>query len=69
MDSAFGRIDTLNNFENTMTRLTGSSEEAAEGMEGVRDAVVGTNYMLDSAAQMVQRLVMQNKDLEKSTES
>lgn len=69
LDSAFGRIDTLNNFENTMTRLTGSSEEAAEGMEGVRDAVVGTNYMLDSAAQTVQRLVMQNKDLEKSTES
>lgn len=68
LDSAFGRIDTLNNFENTMTRLTGSSEEAAEGMEGVRDAVVGTNYMLDSAAQTVQRLVMQNKDLEKSTE-
>lgn len=69
LDSAFGRIDTLNNFENTMTRLTGSSEEASAGMEGVRDAVVGTNYMLDSAAQTVQRLVMQNKDLEKSTES
>lgn len=69
LDGAFGRIDTLNNFENTMTRLTGSSEEAAAGMEGVRDAVVGTNYMLDSAAQTVQRLVMQNKDLEKSTES
>ena len=69
LDSAFGRIDTLNNFQNTMTRLTGSSEEAEQGMEGVRDAVVGTNYMLDSAAQTVQRLVMQNKDLEKSTES
>ncbi|MEB6179692.1 tape measure protein [Enterococcus casseliflavus] len=69
LDSAFGRIDTLNNFENTMTRLTGSSEEASAGMEGVRDAVVGTNYMLDSAAQIVQRLTLQNKDLEKSTES
>lgn len=69
LDGAFGRIDTLNNFENTMTRLTGSSEEAAAGMEGVRDAVVGTNYMLDSAAQTVQRLTLQNKDLEKSTES
>lgn len=69
LDSAFGRIDTLNNFENTMTRLTGSSEEASAGMEGVRDAVVGTNYMLDSAAQTVQRLTLQNKDLEKSTES
>ncbi|MGG5322605.1 hypothetical protein IGJ83_002436 [Enterococcus pernyi] len=69
LDGAFGRIDTLNNFENTMTRLTGSSEEAAEGMEGVRDAVVGTNYMLDSAAQTVQRLVMQNGSLEQSTKS
>ncbi|WP_144809261.1 tape measure protein [Enterococcus casseliflavus] len=69
LDGAFGRIDTLNNFENTMTRLTGSSEEASAGMEGVRDAVVGTNYMLDSAAQTVQRLTLQNKDLEKSTES
>lgn len=69
LDSAFGRIDTLNNFENTMIRLTGSSEEASAGMEGVRDAVVGTNYMLDSAAQTVQRLTLQNKDLEKSTES
>ncbi|WP_430604142.1 hypothetical protein IGJ19_002423 [Enterococcus sp. DIV1368b] len=69
LDGAFGRIDTLNNFENTMTRLTGSSEEAAAGMEGVRDAVVGTNYMLDSAAQTVQRLVMQNGSLEQSTKS
>ncbi len=69
LDSAFGRIDTLNNFENTMIRLTGSSEEASAGMEGVRDAVVGTKYMLDSAAQTVQRLTLQNKDLEKSTES
>lgn len=69
LDGAFGRIDTLNNFENTMTRLTGSSEEAAAGMEGVRDVVVGTNYMLDSAAQTVQRLVMQNGSLEQSTKS
>lgn len=69
LDGAFGRIDTLNNFENTMTRLTGSSEEAAAGMEGVRDVVVGTNYMLDSAAQTVQRLVMKNGSLEQSTKS
>lgn len=69
LEGAFGRIDTLNNFENTMTRLTGSSEEAAAGMEGVRDVVVGTNYMLDSAAQTVQRLVMQNGSLEQSTKS
>jgi tape measure domain-containing protein len=69
LDGAFGRIDTLNNFENTMTRLTSSSEEAAAGMEGVRDVVVGTNYMLDSAAQTVQRLVMQNGSLEQSTKS
>ncbi|MFZ4844545.1 tape measure protein [Enterococcus casseliflavus] len=69
LDGAFGRIDTLNNFENTMTRLTGSSEEAAAGMEGVREVVVGTNYMLDSAAQTVQRLVMQNGSLEQSTKS
>ena len=69
LDGAFGRIDTLNNFENTMTRLTGSSEEAAAGMEGVRDVVVGTNCMLDSAAQTVQRLVMQDGSLEQSTKS
>lgn len=69
LDGAFSRIDTLNNFENTMTRLTGSSEEAAAGMENVRDVVVGTNYMLDSAAQTVQRLVLQNGSLEQSTKS
>ncbi|WP_461198557.1 tape measure protein [Enterococcus sp. N249-2] len=69
MDSAFGRIDTLDNFERTMTRLTGSSDEAAAGMEGVRDVVTGTSYTLDGAAQSVQRLVLQNKDIEKSTKS
>ncbi|EPB3092472.1 tape measure protein [Enterococcus faecium] len=69
LDGAFGRIDTLDNFQRTMTRVTGSSTEAQAGMEGVRDAVVGTSYTLDGAAQTVQRLVLQNGSLERSTKS
>src|SRR5690606_22654529 len=44
---AFGRIDTMEQFERVMTTLTGSSDKAAETLNNVREKVTGTAYGLD----------------------
>lgn len=67
MDSAFGRIDTMEQFDRTMTALTSSSDAAAAALETTREAVTGTAYGLDVAAKGVQNLVTSGKGLEDAT--
>lgn len=51
--SAFDRADALFTFDKAMTRITGSSEEAAAVLKQVNDVVTGTPYGLDVAAKAV----------------
>jgi len=69
LDGAFKRLDTLDGFQRSMTRLTGSNEEAKRGMERVRDAVTGTSYTLDGAAHSVQRLAIQSNNMDGAIDS
>ncbi|MBW8350783.1 tape measure protein [Bacillus sp. IITD106] len=66
---AFGRIDTMEQFERVMTTLTGSSDKAAETLDNVREKVTGTAYGLDVAAQSVQGFVTSNMKVETATKT
>ncbi|WOV83903.1 tape measure protein [Sporosarcina jeotgali] len=67
--SAFDRIDTMERFERTMTTITGSSEQVKAALEATRDAVTGTGYGLDTAAQSVQNFVTRGMDINKATKT
>src|SRR5690625_2833389 len=53
-DTAFSRIDTMEQFERTMSTLTGSIEAANAALERTDEIVNGTGYALDTAAKGVQ---------------
>lgn len=67
--SAFSRIDVMEKFERTMTVLTGSTEKTKAALEATRDAVTGTAYGLDVAAQSVQNFVTRGMEVEKATKT
>ncbi len=64
---AFGRIDTMEQFERVMTTLTGSTEKANSVLDEVNDTVTGTAYGLDVGAKSVQNFVTSNMDVDKAT--
>ncbi|WDF02961.1 tape measure protein [Shouchella hunanensis] len=66
---AFGRIDTMEQFERVMTTMTGSSEKANEVLDTTNDIVTGTAYGLDVAASAVQGFVTSNMGVDKATDS
>lgn len=67
--SAMDRIDVMEQFERTMTVITGSTEKTKEALEKTRDAVTGTGYGLDTAAKSVQNFVTRGMDIEKATDT
>lgn len=69
VSSAFDRIDVMENFERTMSVMTGSTEKAKEALEATRNAVTGTAYGLDTAAKSVQDFVTRGMDVEKATQA
>ncbi len=69
IDRAFGRIDTMEQFERVMTTMTGSSEKANEVLGITNDTVTGTAYGLDVAASAVQNFVTSNMDVDQATDS
>jgi len=62
--SAFARIDTMEQFNRTMTVLTGSSDKASSALENIRQTVTGTAYGLDIAASSVQGFVTSGMDID-----
>ena len=67
LDTAFSRIDTMEQFERTMTTLTGSTEEMNVALEKTDAIVSGTGYALDTAAKGVQDFVTRGMDVEQAT--
>lgn len=66
---AFGRIDTMEQFERVMTTMTGSSEKANEVLDRTNEIVKGTAYGLDVGAKAVQNFVTSNMDVDKATDT
>lgn len=69
VQKAFGRIDTMEQFERVMTTMTGSSSKANEVLDTVNDTVKGTAYGLDVAAKATQDFVTSNMDVDKATDT
>ena len=57
IDSAISRMDTMTNYNRTMTAITGSSEIASASLEKLKEVTTGTAYGLDVAASSVQNFV------------
>lgn len=64
---AFSRIDTMEQFERTMTTMLGSADEANKALEETNAIVKGTAYGLDTAAGAVQRFVTSSVNVEDAT--
>ena|GEM_PF-1258215 len=65
--AAFDRIDTMEQFNRTMTVLSGSSEKADKALDSLRDIVTGTAYGLDVAAKSTQSFVTSGMDIGTAT--
>ena len=67
LDSAFKRMDTMTNYNRTMTAITGSAQMAKASLNGIKDSVTGTAYGLDTAASAVQNFVTRGMDIGNAT--
>jgi tape measure domain-containing protein len=67
VNRAFSRIDTMEQFERTMTTMLGSADEANKALEETNAIVKGTAYGLDTAAGAVQRFVTSSVNVEDAT--
>lgn len=68
VDSAMKRIDTMAQFTRVMTAMTGSTEQASQALENIKETVTGTAYGLDIAARSAQKFVTSGMSLEKATQ-
>ncbi|MCD2255779.1 tape measure protein [Lactobacillus sp. CC-MHH1034] len=66
--SAFARLDTMQNFNRSMTVLVGSSEKANETLNELKDISHGTAYGLDVMAQATQGFATSGVDVKKSVD-
>ena len=67
LSSAFSRIDTMDNYNRTMTAITGSNQMAKASLNSIRDSVTGTGYNLDTAAIAVQNFVTRGMNIGNAT--
>lgn len=67
MNSAIQRMDTMTNFNRTMTAITGDSQAAKVALEELKSATKGTEYGLDTAAASVQNFTTRGMDIENAT--
>lgn len=63
IQQAFGRIDTMEQFDRVMTTMLGSSEAAGKALDNINGIVKGTAYGLDVAANSTQRFVTSGMDI------
>ncbi|WP_440896236.1 tape measure protein [Amphibacillus sp. Q70] len=63
IQQAFGRIDTMEQFDRVMTTMLGSSEAAGKALDNINGIVKGTAYGLDVAARSTQRFVTGGMDI------
>ena len=66
MDSAIGRMDTMSNYQRTMTAITKDTNTASKSLDQLKSATKGTAYGLDTAAQATQNFVTRGLDVNQS---
>lgn len=68
MSGAFGRIDTMNRFEKTVTTITGDANLANAALGKLKDTTLGTAYGLDVASKATLGFVTRGMSLGAATE-
>lgn len=68
MSGAFDRLDTMNQFDRTVTIMTGSSDAASAALDRLNASVTGTAYGLDVASKATQGFLTRGMDLDTATE-
>lgn len=68
LQSAFSRIDTMEQFNNVMTVMTGSTKIANKALERTNSVVKGTAYGLDVAASAVQNFVTRGVEIDRAVD-
>ena len=68
MSGAFGRIDTMNRFQKTITTMTGDARLAEAALAKLKDVTVGTAYGLDVASKATQGFITRGMFLGAATE-
>lgn len=69
LDSAMGRIDTMEQFDRVMSTMTGSVSKTNRALETTKDIVTDTAYGLDVAAKSVQNFVSRGMEVSNATET
>lgn len=67
VDAAMKRMDTMTNFQRTMTAITGNSDMAAASLSQLKDITTGTAYGLDVAASAVQNFTTRGMGIGNAT--
>lgn len=67
IDAAMKRMDTMTNFQRTMTAITESSDMAAASLNQLKDITTGTAYGLDVAAMAVQNFTTRGMGIGNAT--
>lgn len=68
LQSAFNRSDTMEQFDRTMSAMTGDAQAADRALEELKATTKGTAYGLDVAAKATQNFVTRGMDMSKATE-
>lgn len=68
LSGAFGRIDTMNRFQKTVSIMTGDSNMANAALAKLKDTTVGTAYGLDVASKATQGFLTRGMGLGAATE-
>lgn len=68
LQSAFNRSDTMEQFDRTMSAMTGDTQAANRALEELKATTKGTAYGLDVAAKATQNFVTRGMDMSKATE-
>jgi tape measure domain-containing protein len=67
LDSAISRMDTMTNFNRTMTAVTGSADLASASLSELKTITKGTAYGLDTAASAVQNFTTRGMSIGNAT--
>ncbi|MBD5089360.1 MAG: tape measure protein [Clostridiales bacterium] len=67
MSGAFDRIDTMNQFQKTVSIMTGDSNMANAALESLKDTTLGTAYGLDVASKATQGFLTRGMSLGAAT--
>lgn len=69
ISSAFARQDTMEQFNRTMTTITGNTEAASDALEDLKGITKGTAYGLDIAAKATKDFVTRGMEIKSATKS